>query len=184
MIAWFELIGLMLLGPRKAIRRIIRQKPVVPALLVAALALGASAILEQLPRAGGFPGGGAAFARRLGLELVIVLVGLFALGALIHLFADWLRGGGSGTALFLCLLFSLAPLLFAAAGGLLLHLAHAPQMAYDLWFLLLAVWSLVLVLRAIQENYRFGFGRALASLVLPLVLIAMAVCAVSVRLLV
>jgi hypothetical protein len=171
---WLEILAGFIFSPRRGVRRVIQRKPWVLALLVLLFALASCGTAAALTIGGGFPGGARAYAIRLLAGGGLALAFAFVFSALLHLAADALRGAGSGIALFLSLLCCLLPWLFATPLMLALTSLGFRYSSFLALSAVLTVWSVLLGVTSVREIYRFGLGRAVAVLLIPLLLLAAA----------
>ena len=110
--------------------------------------------------------------------LVLVWLSLFPLvllllAGLYHLVAWLLRGRGSYLGMFCGLCFASFPLVFLAPLALIRALMDSDfgQLVYFGGALVVIVWALVLGVTAVRRNYRFLLGRAVATFVIPILLV-------------
>ena len=168
--------------PVVTLRRVTQQQRVSWAIVLVAVLSGAGAIVESAKlspsdfaidpsdAADSFEGGA-----RIGLVVGAVilgpLVGLIAtalFSGVVHLVGKLLGGSGTFAGLFVGVAFAsvpsaiglpaaLLPLVIGSAGGTLSGLVQ----------LCVGVWSIVLVVIAVRENYDFTTGRAVVALLVP-----------------
>lgn len=104
------------------------------------------------------------------VNLLAGYVGLLLLTLVIHGFARLLGGRNRYSRLVQAEAISSLPLLLSAPFAALAHWAEAP-VVYSLASTGMLVWSLVLSVIGIRETYRFGTARAVATLLLTVMLI-------------
>lgn len=131
---------------------------------------GVDATLGRLPGLGQLLHGAAR--ALLPAYLILTAVGWVLSAAVLHLVAEWLGGHGRAADLFSLGAFYRVPLLFLAPLSLLASVT-LPGLG-RLFGFALALWSLVLEVLAIAANYRFGAGRAILTVLLPVVALAVA----------
>lgn len=162
----------VLFSPRATFEDLAARPPAGMALVLYALilAVGGLASLPALEKSltdaglGSMMGSIAGFLTPIYL---VVTVLLWIVGAaVLHLLAEWLGGQGRAADLFTLSAFYRIPELFLAPLTLLTALVWR-GLATPI-SLVIELWVLVLQVIALRANYRFGTGRAILVLVLPL----------------
>ncbi len=176
--SWLEIVGGLLIEPRRGARRVIQAKPVGLSVVIYGLACLSTMVGIEIARNIGLAGCEAIFGARFGAALIFGLAVGFALAAILHLSCDLLRGAGSGTALFLAILLASLPWTLYAGIEFLISLVALPAVVHFAVKVVLGLWSLAIGIKCVQEIYRFSFFRALSAVLLPALVISLGFTAI------
>ncbi len=163
----------VLFKPTESIRNIIARKPLVAALGVFFLAVWSNGLSDLLF------GTNYAYPTHPGYFLLHIIVN-FCLSCLLitiftglcHFFADAMGGGGSGKALGNLFFLSSAPLLFLLPLSLIHYITGMASGAeITVVKVILGLWTFFLVIRSVQEVYRFNLLKAVGVVALPICLL-------------
>jgi len=172
---FFETLGGVITRPISTIRSICEQRPIGWAIIVVLVVSVITTIgmdhgtLEALGVAGlGVPAVAALF-------FIINLISLLLLAAIYHLAASFLGGNGTFRGLFCGSAFAAMPGMFAAPLALIGLLSTVGAVISGLGSFGIVVWSLVLGILAVRENYLISTGRAVLIYLLAPVVAAVAI---------
>lgn len=104
------------------------------------------------------------------LEIFLILMALYCSSAILHMTADFLGGGGRGVTLFKLILLDTLPLWLLGPLNYLLHLATSMKTFNTITSIILLLWFVMLIVLNLKEIYRFSLGRALTTLILPVLI--------------
>ncbi len=178
----WEAIGGVLTSPVQTLAAVVAAKPVgmaaglVFAISAFATFLGLQAGVEDLP-VPGFQGGAATLALSILVGMVVLALWFMQAGIGV-LLAELLGGVGTSLGLLAALGFAHLPSLVAALVDFLMGMAGLGQGLRGLVAFAALVWVLVLQVHAVRLSYSLSTGKAVAVLVIPLVVAVMLAIAV------
>ncbi len=107
------------------------------------------------------------------LSVVSGFIGWVVIAGILHVVAKMLGGKGAFTEMLVLMGFAMLPNIFQAPVGLISILSGSLAGAFISIGLggILAIWILILDVLAIREAHKFSTGRAIATLVLPFVVL-------------
>ena len=107
------------------------------------------------------------------LSVVVGFIGWVVIAGIFHVVAKILGGKGAFTEMLVLMGFAMLPNIFQAPIGLIAIFSGGLTGAFIAIGLggILAIWVLILYVLAIREAHKFSTGRAIATLVLPFVVL-------------
>jgi hypothetical protein len=107
------------------------------------------------------------------LSVVVGFIGWVVIAGILHVIAKILGGKGAFTEMLVLMGFAMLPNIFQAPIGLIALFYGGLTGAFIAIGLggILAIWVLILDVLAIREAHKFSTGRAIATLVLPFVVL-------------
>jgi len=172
-----------LFSPASTFRRMLEERTTVTIaaiiVLIACICSGAGSILMQnavMSLFAEFPGFEVvplSPAASIILSVVIGFIGWVVVAGVLHVVAKILGGKGVFTEMLVLMGFATLPNVFQAPIGLVAVLSGGLTGAFISLGLsgILAIWILILDVLAIREAHKFSTGRAIATLVLPFVVL-------------
>lgn len=172
-----------LFRPASTFRRMLEERTTVTIaaiiVLIAGICSGAGSILMQnavMSLFAEFPGFEVVLlspAASIILSVVIGFIGWVVTAGILHVVAKILGGKGVFTEMLVLMGFAALPNVFQAPIGLVVVLYGGLTGAFIALGLsgILAIWILILNVLAIREAHKFSTGRAIATLVLPFVVL-------------
>lgn len=172
-----------LFSPASTFRRMLEERTTVTIaaiiVLIAGICSGAGSILMQnavMSLFAEFPGFEVvplSPAASIILSVVIGFIGWVVIAGILHVVAKILGGKGVFTEMLVLMGFAALPNVFQAPIGLVVILYGGLTGAFIALGLsgILAIWILILNVLAIREAHKFSTGRAIATLVLPFVVL-------------
>ncbi|MGB2842171.1 MAG: Yip1 family protein [Halobacteriota archaeon] len=172
-----------LFSPASTFRRMLEERTTVTIaaiiVLIAGICSGAGSILMQnavMSLFAEFPGFEVvplSPAASIILSVVIGFIGWVVIAGVLHVVAKILGGKGVFTEMLVLMGFAALPNVFQAPIGLVVILYGGLAGAFISLGLsgILAIWILILNVLAIREAHKFSTGRAIATLVLPFVVL-------------
>jgi hypothetical protein len=185
-----ENISGTLFSPAASFRRMLEERTSVTIaaiiVLIACICSGVGSILTQsvfMSMFAEFPGFGPAApgfevvmlspAASIILSVVSGFIGWVVIAGILHVVAKMLGGKGAFTEMLVLMGFAMLPNIFQAPIGLVVILSGGFAGAFIAMGLggILMIWILILYVLAIREAHKFSTGRAIATLVLPVVVL-------------
>lgn len=165
-----EIIEIYLTSVREAAREIEKREPFLTAMSVVVLAAVTRWLSGALVSGSGLTGAGLA-----GLAVTLLFAGFLwiTLSACLHLVSELSGGEGRAKTLFILLGFSQLPALLILPFAFLTQAFGLSGLVFQGAVSVLGLWSLVLYVKSIQENYRFSSVKALFLGALPIVAIGL-----------
>ncbi|MBA7558355.1 hypothetical protein ES705_51154 [subsurface metagenome] len=172
-----------LFSPASTFRRMLEERTTVTIaaiiVLIACICSGAGSILMQnavmslFAEFSGFEVVPLSPAASIILSVVIGFIGWVVVAGVLHVVAKILGGKGVFTEMLVLMGFAALPNVFQAPIGLVAVLSGGLTGAFISLGLsgILAIWILILDVLAIREAHKFSTGRAIATLVLPFVVL-------------
>ena len=107
------------------------------------------------------------------MSVVVGFIGWVVIAGILHVVAKVLGGKGAFTEMLVLMGFAMLPNIFQAPIGLIAIFSGGLTGAFIAIGLggILAIWVLILYVLAIREAHKFSTGRAIATLVLPFVVL-------------
>lgn len=176
-----------LFSPASTFRRMLEERTTVTIaaiiVLIAGICSGAGSILMQnavMSLFAEFPGFEVvplSPAASIFLSVVIGFIGWVVIAGILHVVAKILGGKGVFTEMLVLMGFATLPNVFQAPIGLVVILYGGLAGAFIALGLsgILTIWILILDVLAIKEAHKFSTGRAIATLVLPFVVLTVLV---------
>jgi hypothetical protein len=178
-----ELLYGVIVKPVETLRYVAEHKPIWAAILIyiAVAWIGAIASIpgslnsfEQIPTMGALP---PLFNPRSILIFTVAgapvfsLITLFITAGILHLVALLLKGEGDYPGLVSTVGFASFPMIIATPFGLLDFVTGFGTSIYSLISLPFTLWTVVLTVIGIRENYRFSTARAIWTFVIPILVV-------------
>ncbi|NMX21701.1 hypothetical protein C5S30_04560 [ANME-1 cluster archaeon GoMg4] len=170
-------------SPASTFRRMLEERTSVTTaaiiVLIASICSGAGSILTQsafMSMFAEFPGFEEMMLSPI-LSMTLSVVGGFiswvVIAGILHIVAKVLGGEGAFTEMLVLMGFAMLPNIFQAPIGLVTLLSGGLSGAFIAMGLggILTIWVLILDVLAIREAHKFSTGRAIATLVLPFVIL-------------
>lgn len=174
----------VLRSPASTLRALARQRPVAWALLVvvvisllSALASGLVALggdQQQVGQTGRLFGDAAGVGFVVGLAVIaplFAIIGVAFVAGVVHLASRALGGRAPYASLFVAVGFSQVPSIFQVPVQLLALAGAGAAVIAGVVNFALAIWVLVLVVIATRETYDFSTARAVAAVLIPIVVL-------------
>lgn len=175
-----ELLYGVIAGPVAALRYIVKNKPVATGILIyiAVAWIGAFASVpgslnsfEQIPELSGMP----MFNPRAIVIFTVVgapffsLIWLVIYAGILHLIASLLKGKGDYAGLVSTIGFASFPMIISTPFSLIDYAIGLSISLYGIISLPFTIWTIVLTIIGIRENYNFSTARAVWTFFIPLI---------------
>ena len=162
----FTILYYILARPSQAIGIVRQRNPFLLSLIVIILAYFSRSLSASLHRGSTLGPASIDFTLGTAANFFAALLVLICFTALFHFTADFYGGRGRAKDLFYSFCLSLLPFI------LLLPLTLIWSSLYIIAWIVLWLWTIILKIVCVKEVYQFSYPEALATMILPLIILA------------